>query len=64
MQGKVTKIVEPNVGKAPPKNHRVIVVSKDFRCLGYLDANGLWREAARNEELKEVIGWCEISDPG
>ncbi len=50
------------VGKSLPlKNHRVIVVCKHARCLGYLDDHGIWRDDAESTALKDVIGWVEFS---
>ena len=46
--------------RLPLPNHRVIAVCKGFRCLGYRDDQGIWRDDLRNRELKEVIGWAEF----
>lgn len=46
--------------KLPPVNRRVIVVCKGFRCLGYLDRKGVWREVIKNTVLKDVIGWSQM----
>jgi len=48
------KIPPPEVG-AP-----VVVQTKEFRCLGYLDRNGKWRDFARSHELPEVVDWCDL----
>ena len=45
--------------KLPPVGFRVIVVCKNFRCLGYVDRRGVWRDDARRRELHDVIGWVE-----
>jgi CheY-like chemotaxis protein len=38
----------------------VMVQCKGFRCLGYLDQDGKWRDFARSTELPEVIGWSNL----
>jgi len=38
----------------------VVVHCKEFRCLGYLDNDGKWRDFARSDELPEVIDWCDL----
>ena len=46
------------VEQALPKvNELVIAVGKSFRCLAYIDFNGVWRDHARNRLLTDVIGW-------
>lgn len=45
--------------KRPAVNQRVILVCKEFRCLGYADRHGAWRDAKGNE-LQEVLGWFEV----
>jgi hypothetical protein len=47
--------------KLPPANCRVIVVCHRFRCLGYLDDQGVWRDDLKSQELAEVIGWMPFS---
>ena len=36
---------------------RVIVVCKRFRCLGYVDEKGVWRDDSNSNELEDVVGW-------
>ena len=45
--------------KLPPVGCRVIVVCERFRCLGYVDRHGIWRDDAGKRELHDVIGWVE-----
>ena len=47
--------------RLPPENSLVLVVGRDFRCLGYLDRKGIWRDTLHQAELQDVIGWREIS---
>ncbi len=48
--------------RLPLVNHRVIVVCQQFRCLGYLDNKGIWRDDAKSRELRDVIGWMDFSN--
>ena len=64
-----TKVRVIPVGETlPPIGSRVIVVCKehewDYRCVGYRDAKGVWRGEAREDELKDVIGWMEFDANG
>jgi len=38
----------------------VIVQCREFRCLGYLDWNGTWRNFEKSFELFEVIDWFDL----
>lgn len=38
----------------------VIVQCKEFRCLGYLDRNGIWRDFEKSSELSDVIDWFDL----
>jgi hypothetical protein len=50
--------IEP---KLPDPFVKVIVVSGSFRCLGYLDLSGVWRDATREEVIPDVIGWIAMN---
>ena len=39
----------------PTPFHLVIVVCATFRCLGYIDAEKVWRHTGDNEEIKGVV---------
>lgn len=45
--------------KLPPVGEFVIVRCPGFRCLGYLDSEGNWRDFARSEILPNVVDWFE-----
>jgi hypothetical protein len=60
--GLMKNIVTPVQEKLPPVQERTIVVCKTFRCLGYMDENGVWRDDARSKPLEDVIGWMEFPD--
>jgi CheY-like chemotaxis protein len=38
----------------------VMVQCKDFRCLGYLDRQGTWRDFEKSSELTGVIDWSDL----
>jgi CheY-like chemotaxis protein len=38
----------------------VTVHCKEFRCLGYLDRNGTWRDFKNSSELSDVIDWSDL----
>ncbi len=52
-------VVVPVKEMLPPAELRVIVVCKGFRCLGYVDRQGIWRDGVRQRELHDVIGWLD-----
>jgi len=52
--------VEPKI--LPPPNHNVIVCCRGFRCLGFIDSDGKWRDTYSFAELPEVIGWSYLGD--
>lgn len=64
MKSEPKPVVVPVSDRVPPVRHRVIVVCRDFRCLGYRDREGQWRDDTHNTELHEVIGWMEIWSNG
>ena len=53
-------VMVPVEERLPPARQRVIVVCKTFRCLGYVDEKGVWRDDAKSNELEEVVGWVEF----
>ena len=52
----------PKPGKKPPPHQRVIVITRTYRCLGYLDDHGHWRDDARGQIIPEVTGWVNLDD--
>jgi hypothetical protein len=44
----------------PVPQERVIVITPSFRCLGYLDAEGLWRDFYDNSRIENVVGWTDL----
>jgi hypothetical protein len=38
------------------------VQCKGFRCLGYYDPQGKWRNVKTAQELGHVQAWCGIGD--
>jgi hypothetical protein len=49
-----------SIDRLPNRGQRVIVVCKNFRCLGILDAEGIWRDTAHREPLPNVVGWIPL----
>jgi len=45
--------------RLPPALQRVIVISPHFKCMGYLDAENIWRHDSDNAEIKDVFAWRE-----
>jgi len=50
----------PSRGQLPPNGKTVIVNCREFRCLAYVDKEGIWRDDFKSEELVGVISWEEI----
>jgi CheY-like chemotaxis protein len=44
----------------PEMGAPVVVQCQEFRCLGYRDKNGKWRDFAQSHELPKVIDWCDL----
>ena len=38
----------------------VMVQCKEFRCLGYLDREGIWRDFKTSAELPDAIDWTDL----
>lgn len=38
----------------------VMVRCGEYRCLGYLDRQGKWRDFLKSSELEDVIDWCDL----
>ena len=41
----------------PPADKRVIVECDGFRCLGFCDQNGRWKDAYNEQALPEVLSF-------
>ena len=48
--------------KLPIEDERVIVVCEGYRCLGYLDTKGIWRQDKDKAPIEDVIGWGKLRD--
>lgn len=46
----------------PPIFERVIVFCKGFRCLGYVDEKGVWKDDFQSKKI-DVVGWEEVGGP-
>jgi len=45
--------------KLPEPGKPVLVRCAEFRCLGFLDQEGKWRDYTTSAELSGVIDWTE-----
>ena len=43
----------------PPAFQRVIAISPEFKCMGYIDDKNIWRHDSDNAEIKDVFAWKE-----
>ena len=48
--------------KLPRVGKWVIVVTPTYRCMGFLDTDGVWRDAARQEAIEDVQAWYRVSE--
>lgn len=44
----------------PPYGTPVMVQCQTFRCLGYRDNCGTWRDYTNSQELRDVLDWWEV----
>ena len=44
----------------PQANEQVIVITPEFRCLGYIDMQGLWHDFYDNSRVENVTGWAVV----
>lgn len=48
-------------GKAPPEvGIPVLVQCEEYRCLGFLGADGKWRDFCSSIELPRVVNWSDV----
>ena len=48
----------------PAKDERVIVVCEEYRCLGYVDPEGVWRQDKDGAPINGVVGWGKLAREG
>ncbi len=60
MKESAKKTLIPHELMLPPVLEKVIVVCKDFRCLGNVDRTRVWWNDSKREELKDAIGWFKV----
>jgi CheY-like chemotaxis protein len=48
------------ISPLPEMGIPVMVHCREFRCLGYLDRRGTWRDFLNSSELDEVIDWSDL----
>lgn len=46
--------------KLPAINESVWVICKDFRCVGFLDRQKVWRDHNGITKLEDVVGWLPL----
>jgi len=66
MSGQTIERSAQSVGRhqqmLPKPGKFVLVQCRSFRCLGYYDNSGKWRNAKTVQELPDVRAWCGIED--
>lgn len=55
-----TELIHSVSDALPQPNEQVIVITPEFRCLGYLDLEGLWHDFYDGSSVENVIGWLAI----
>ena len=48
--------------KLPRPGRWVFVITDSFRCMGYVDEKGTWREVHRKEVIEGVRAWSPASE--
>lgn len=56
---RVQRIAKETI-ELPAAGEPVILQCDEFRCLGYLDAAGVWRDYANSRELPGVTAWESV----
>jgi hypothetical protein len=41
----------------PPLGEKVMVITRKFRCQGYVDTQGFWRHNTDGTLIEDVVGW-------
>jgi hypothetical protein len=54
--------VIPVSEKVPRPRQWVIVVTPSYRCMGFLDDKGTWRDAHRSEVIEGVQAWISATE--
>jgi hypothetical protein len=44
--------------RLPRPSEWVIAITATFRCMGYIDEAGTWRDVNRNAAIQGVQAWC------
>jgi len=48
--------------KLPRPGKWVFVITASYRCMGYLDANGTWRDIQRAKPIEGVQAWSAATE--
>jgi CheY-like chemotaxis protein len=51
---------EETISPLPEIGIPVMVHCREYRCLGYLDRNGKWRDFLKSTDLEGVVDWCDL----
>jgi hypothetical protein len=46
--------------ETPRLGEEVMVISRKFRCRGYIDAQGIWHYLSDGDRIEDVIGWLPV----
>jgi hypothetical protein len=52
----------PARANLPMAGQLVVVVCLKYGCLGYIDEDGHWRDAASAKEILDVVGWRPLNE--
>ena len=61
-QDKDQSIHSPTQEK-PDIDERVIVITRHFRCLGFLDESGIWHYHSDSAPIENVLNWTRNTSP-
>jgi hypothetical protein len=48
--------------KLPRPGSWVFVITASYRCMGYIDEKGTWRDVHRQEVIEGVRAWSGVSE--
>ena len=46
----------------PRPGRWVFVMTKSYRCMGYVDETGVWRDVTRKQTIEDVQGWMAATE--
>jgi hypothetical protein len=48
--------------RLPMPGRWVIVITDSYRCLGYVDETGIWKDTTRHQVIEGVKAWSRAGD--